>query len=885
MDKEFFGFCKLGFVFFILFFSLFSGVFIDLSSSKVSSVSNILGSGFSDPGIYNSEGFHSVSINSVNLQNAIDQLSYDAGTVWVNGDLTLTNTIIPRRNCIINFLGNNINVESNCPVFSFNNGCFHSVVKGANINLPSGYDSSVILFDNYIFGGWQYAMNFNNVENICINGDSSRNYVGIHLRIDGINLMWNNIFRNIRIYNPGIGILLEMTDDAVAPGDEESGWSNGHAFDNVLIDSFREGIKFIRPDGFKDAGFNCNYFNNNVLNYCSDSINGVTGVFANANTFMKISMNGWESFSSVDKVFSIDSKCDGARLYVDTWLNDDSRFEIETGGNVELIETGCSADGFQLEYDYNLLDEDFNFRGVYNSNKNFWNDASSSSIQAAIDDLGGAGGLVVVNKDASFSQPVYMKSNVKLDFLGYKLFVSDSDAFIFEPSTRNAVLKNIYANNPYFNNRYIFFDSSGDGEDDKIRDNLVENFIMTGSHYKAVHIKLDGLTGVWANVFRDIHHWGGDGILLEMTDAAVGDNCFGWANGNIFEYICNNDFYKGIIFDIPDSITTSDKAGFNCNLFKNIEYQIEPMTLDIHRGVSGDKNTFMHCIIWDDFYGNVNYHYEITPKAKNTKIWAYWDYNDDKYSDQGENTLIESGCPFFNPQAYNWDVSNNQPPYVPSNPDPENNSNDIDIDIVLSWEGGDPDSSDTVLYDVFFGTGPQLSDDDKISEDQDSLYYDFLDDLEYNTDYFWKIVSEDNHNQKSIGPIWTFKTRDQNHAPNPPNINGPNEGVIGQKYEYIISSDDPDGDNIYYYVEWDDDTNTGWLGPYNSGEEIRLNHTWTDKKYYTISAKVKDEYDLESSTTTLNVNIPKTKKLGYNSIIDLFRDILVKIFLILNIFK
>ena len=34
----------------------------------------------------------------------------------------------------------------------------------------------------------------------------------------------------------------------------------------------------------------------------------------------------------------------------------------------------------------------------------------------------------------------------------------------------------------------------------------------------------------------------------------------------------------------------------------------------------------------------------------------------------------------------------------------------------------------------------------------------------------------------------------------------------------LEASTNPDGDNIFYLFDWGDDTNSGWIGPYKSGE-------------------------------------------------------------------
>ena len=48
----------------------------------------------------------------------------------------------------------------------------------------------------------------------------------------------------------------------------------------------------------------------------------------------------------------------------------------------------------------------------------------------------------------------------------------------------------------------------------------------------------------------------------------------------------------------------------------------------------------------------------------------------------------------------------NNPPYVPNNPDPANESVNVNLTTNLSWTGGDPDQGDTISYNIFFGTDP-----------------------------------------------------------------------------------------------------------------------------------------------------------------------------------
>jgi hypothetical protein len=100
------------------------------------------------------------------------------------------------------------------------------------------------------------------------------------------------------------------------------------------------------------------------------------------------------------------------------------------------------------------------------------------------------------------------------------------------------------------------------------------------------------------------------------------------------------------------------------------------------------------------------------------------------------------------------------------------------------------------------------------------------------------------------------------NPPNTPTIKGPTSGKVGTEYDYTFVSTDPDGDNLYYYIEWGDDTVEEWIGPYASGEEITLTHTWYEKGTYTLRVKAKDTYGVESDWATQLISISKNKAIN-----------------------
>ncbi|EMR75539.1 hypothetical protein MBGDF03_00355 [Thermoplasmatales archaeon SCGC AB-540-F20] len=112
-----------------------------------------------------------------------------------------------------------------------------------------------------------------------------------------------------------------------------------------------------------------------------------------------------------------------------------------------------------------------------------------------------------------------------------------------------------------------------------------------------------------------------------------------------------------------------------------------------------------------------------------------------------------------------------------------------------------------------------------------------------------------------------------NEQPNPPFIDGPPRGKVGEEYEYAFNATDPNGDDVlYYYVDWDDGQTEEWVGPYDSGEEVTLSHTFDEKGTYLISAKAKDIHDAEGDWGYLEVTMPKDKPFSFqfNRLVFLF---------------
>ena len=95
-----------------------------------------------------------------------------------------------------------------------------------------------------------------------------------------------------------------------------------------------------------------------------------------------------------------------------------------------------------------------------------------------------------------------------------------------------------------------------------------------------------------------------------------------------------------------------------------------------------------------------------------------------------------------------------------------------------------------------------------------------------------------------------------NYAPQKPHITGPTSGKIGVEYNFTFNTTDVENEDYHLYVDWGDGTNSSWLGPFPSGQQQTLTHTWGTKKLFSIKAKVKDVNDDESEWSTHAINIP-----------------------------
>ena len=112
-----------------------------------------------------------------------------------------------------------------------------------------------------------------------------------------------------------------------------------------------------------------------------------------------------------------------------------------------------------------------------------------------------------------------------------------------------------------------------------------------------------------------------------------------------------------------------------------------------------------------------------------------------------------------------------------------------------------------------------------------------------------------------------------NNRPAISKLEGPTSGRAGVSYTYTVSAIDPDNDDVYYWFDWGDGTNSGWIGSYVSGEEVERKHTWMEGNY-TIQVKAKDTHGAENDWSEIVISMPKSfmSNTCHQNILDSYRN-------------
>jgi len=239
----------------------------------------------------------------------------------------------------------------------------------------------------------------------------------------------------------------------------------------------------------------------------------------------------------------------------------------------------------------------------------------------------------------------------------------------------------------------------------------------------------------WHNLYENLENDGielwntanypdGNQYLIKVT-ASDGEDTESDVSNNVFTLINNGN-------DEPSAHITSPQNNYIANVDSVIQF----------RGYGEDPN--------EDRI--ISYKWNLGNNVERDEQNFDYTYNEAGEYDITFEVKDEYGS-WSNPSEIHIFISDrgiNNPPYIPSNPNPANGAvNVVPRELTLSWNGGDPDG-DVVRYDVYLGRR-------LVCENSISTFCNIEDMLRSNTGYTWNVIASDGE-LRSRSLLWSFTT-------------------------------------------------------------------------------------------------------------------------------
>jgi PKD repeat protein len=216
---------------------------------------------------------------------------------------------------------------------------------------------------------------------------------------------------------------------------------------------------------------------------------------------------------------------------------------------------------------------------------------------------------------------------------------------------------------------------------------------------------------------------------------------------------------------------------------------------------------------------------------------------------------VDADGVYYGTQTNNVTVTENEPPYAPINPDPEDDETDVDTSPSLSVYVSDPDGDDLTVS--FYDDSDDLIGTDTAVASGSTASFTWSG-LNYETTYSWYAVADDGENSAESS-TWSFTTKEESTPPPPPPPQPKNndpvaEAEAGAPYFGLIFEDitfdgsdsyDPDSDGSIVSWHWD----------FGDGDEAYgeiVTHNYSTPDTYKVTLTVEDD---DGATDTDSVNI------------------------------
>jgi hypothetical protein len=219
-------------------------------------------------------------------------------------------------------------------------------------------------------------------------------------------------------------------------------------------------------------------------------------------------------------------------------------------------------------------------------------------------------------------------------------------------------------------------------------------------------------------------------------------------------------------------------------------------------------------------------------------------------------------------------IAPNDSPSIPTTPDGDETMGTVGFPYGFSTSSSDPESDQIKYGWDLYGDGvvdewTNLYDSAELCTS--SLIW------EQDGTFSLKVKAKDQYGATSEWSDIITVTMENNPPEKPNTPSGPTNGKKGNMYTYTTSTIDPDGHRVKYWFDWDDGTNSGWIGPFDSETNGEASHTWDEKGDYNIRVKAKDEYN--SKESNWSDPLPVTMPINKNTIkLEKILDLLQKLF-------